>query len=207
MRALITGFGLGFFVAAQIGPLSLFLIRSTLRSSLRVGVAIAAGIAAIDTLYAAVGVAGAAPALSIGTARTILGVAGATILLVLGARTLWTARRVRAGFETAGEAIAPRRAFLTALAATASNPLTIASWAAIFAAANGGARSAPSFDATVALLAGIGAGSMCAATALAVCVALLRRRLGTRALRAVDVTSGAALVGFGGALGYRTLHD
>jgi threonine/homoserine/homoserine lactone efflux protein len=48
---------------------------------------------------------------------------------------------------------------------------------------------------------------MCAASALAVAVALLRRRLGTRVLRAVDVTSGAALVGFGGALGYRTLHD
>jgi putative LysE/RhtB family amino acid efflux pump len=206
MRAAITGFGLGFVVAAQIGPLSLFLIRSTLRSSLRVGVAIAAGIAAIDTLYASVGAAGAAPALSIGTARTILGVAGAAILVVLGGRTLWTARRVRAGFETPGEAIAPRRAFLTTLAATASNPLTIASWAAIFAAANGG-HASPSFGATLTLLAGIGAGSMCAASALAVAVALLRRRLGARALRAVDVSSGAALIGFGGALGYRTLHE
>jgi putative LysE/RhtB family amino acid efflux pump len=202
----ITGFGLGFFVAAQIGPLSLFLIRSTLRSSLRVGLAIAAGIATIDTLYASVGAAGAAPALSIGTARTILGVAGAAILISLGARTLWTARRVRAGFETAGEAIAPRRAFLTTLAATASNPLTIASWAAIFAAANGG-HDSPSLGSTAALLAGIGVGSMCAATVLAVAVALLRRRIGARALRAVDATAGTALVGFGGVLGYRTLHE
>lgn len=206
MGAALTGFGLGFFVAAQIGPLSLFLIRSTLRSSLAVGVSIAAGIAAIDTLYATVGAAGAAPALSIGAARTILGIAGATILLALGVRTLWTARRVRGGFETPAEAISPRRAFLTALAATASNPLTIASWAAIFAAANGG-HASPHLATTLALLAGIGAGSLSAATALAVASSLLRRRLGARALRAADATAGVALVTFGGVLGYRTLHD
>jgi putative LysE/RhtB family amino acid efflux pump len=153
-----------------------------------------------------VGAAGAAPALSVGVARTVLGVAGAAILIALGARTLWTARRVRAGFETPGEAISPRRAFATALAATASNPLTIASWAAIFAAASGG-HAGPRLGSTLALLGGIGAGSMAAGTALAVAVALLRRRLGSRALRAVDAGAGAALVGFGGALGYRTLHD
>jgi putative LysE/RhtB family amino acid efflux pump len=206
MSSALTGFGLGFFVAAQIGPMSLFLIRSTLRSSLRVGVAIAGGIAAIDTLYATVGAAGAAPVLSIGTARTVLGVAGATILVLLGARTLWTARRVRAGFETAAEAMSARSAFASALVATASNPLTIASWAAIFAAANGG-HIGPSFGSTLALLLGIGAGSMCAATALALAVSALRRRVGVRALRAADATAGAALVGFGGVLGYRTLHD
>jgi len=32
MPTLVVGFGLGFFVAAQLGPLSLFAIRSTLRS-------------------------------------------------------------------------------------------------------------------------------------------------------------------------------
>lgn len=202
----VTGFGLGFFVAAQIGPMSLFLIRSTLRSSLAVGVSIAAGIAAIDTLYATVGAAGAAPVLSVGAARTVLGVAGAVILVVLGVRTLWSARRVRAGFETPGEAMSPRRAFATALAATASNPLTIASWAAIFAAASGG-QSGPRFGSTLTLLAGIGVGSLSAASVLAVTVTLLRRRLGSRALRVVDLGAGAALVGFGGALGYRTLHD
>lgn len=73
MARFLTGFGLGFFVAAQIGPVSLFLIRSTLRGSLGVGLAIAAGIAFVDSLYAAVGAAGAAPALSVGAARTLLG--------------------------------------------------------------------------------------------------------------------------------------
>jgi len=58
------------------------------------------------------------------------------VLVYLGSRTLLAAFRVRAGLEAAEEVASPRRAFLTALGATASNPLTIASWAAVFAAAS-----------------------------------------------------------------------
>jgi hypothetical protein len=45
MSVLVVGFGLGFFVAAQLGPLSLFAIRSTLRSGAPIGLAIGAGVA------------------------------------------------------------------------------------------------------------------------------------------------------------------
>ena len=62
MSAAVIGFGLGFFVALQLGPMSLFLIRSTLRSGWRVGAAIGAGIAIVDGLYAAAGAGGADPA-------------------------------------------------------------------------------------------------------------------------------------------------
>jgi hypothetical protein len=59
MHAVAVGFGLGFFVAAQVGPMSLFLIRSTLRRGWTTGLAIGAGIAAIDTAYGILGIAGA----------------------------------------------------------------------------------------------------------------------------------------------------
>jgi putative LysE/RhtB family amino acid efflux pump len=206
MSALAVGFGMGFLVAAQIGPMSLFLIRSVLRGSLHVGLAIGAGIAAIDTLYAAAGAAGAAPALSVQSVRVVLGLAGAAVLLLLGARTLHAAFRVRLGAEADEEVSTPRRAFLTALGATASNPLTIASWAALFAAASvAGAADTPA--SAVLLLAGVGAGSLTAVTGLAVGVSVGRRWVGPRLLRAVDGTAGIGLLGFGGALGYRTLHD
>ena len=55
IAALLIGFGLGASVAAQLGPMSLLAIRSTLRNGVRVGLAIGAGIAVIDTLYAAAG--------------------------------------------------------------------------------------------------------------------------------------------------------
>jgi putative LysE/RhtB family amino acid efflux pump len=38
-------------------------------------------------------------------------------------------------------------------------------------------------------------------------VALARRALGPSALRAVDALSGVGLLGFGGLLAWRTLHD
>ena len=46
----LVGFGLGFFVALQFGPMSLFLVRSTLRGGWMVGLAIGAGIAIIDVI-------------------------------------------------------------------------------------------------------------------------------------------------------------
>ena len=135
MHAFTVGFGLGFFVALQLGPISLYLIRSTLRGGLAVGLAIACAVAVIDLLYAALGAAGAAPLLAIGPLEIVLGLLGAAVLVFLGVRTLWSAFRIRLGTDE-GEVLTPRRAFVTSLTATASNPLTIASWAAIFSAAS-----------------------------------------------------------------------
>jgi threonine/homoserine/homoserine lactone efflux protein len=44
MTSLAVGFGLGFFVGAQPGPVSLLCIRSVLRGALASGVAIGAGL-------------------------------------------------------------------------------------------------------------------------------------------------------------------
>jgi putative LysE/RhtB family amino acid efflux pump len=205
MSVLLVGFGLGFFVAAQLGPLSLFAIRSTLRSGIPIGLAIGAGVAVIDTLYAAAGAAGAAGLLEIEPFRVAFGLIGASVLIFLGIRTLVSAFRVRLGGEVDEEVATPRKAFATALGATASNPLTIASWAAIFTAA-GAAGAAHGGDVAV-LLAGVGIGSMTWMALLASGVGVARRWVGDRALRAVDVIAGAGLLGFGGLLAYRTLND
>ena len=50
MHAFAVGFGLGFFVALQLGPMSLFLMRTTLRAGWLAGLAIGAGIAVVDAL-------------------------------------------------------------------------------------------------------------------------------------------------------------
>ena len=205
MSVLLVGFGLGFFVAAQLGPLSLFAIRSTLRSGIPIGLAIGAGVAVIDTLYAAAGAAGAAGLLEIEPLRVAFGLIGASVLIFLGIRTLVSAFRVRLGGEVDEEVATPHKAFATALGATASNPLTIASWAAIFTAA-GAAGAAHGGDVAV-LLAGVGIGSMTWMALLASGVGVARRWVGDRALRAVDVIAGAGLLGFGGLLAYRTLND
>ena len=196
MHALTLGFGLGFLVALQLGPMSLFLVRSTLRTGWRVGLSIGAGIALVDALYAAAGAAGAASLLAIDALQTSFALLGAAVLLLLGARTLRDAFKARAAAEAKGEAASPRRAFATSVAATASNPATIASWAAIFAAASGaGASGGP-----VLLVAGVGLGSLCWVSLLATGTAAARRSVGPRAIRIADVVAGAGLIGFGCAL-------
>ena len=202
MTALVVGFGLGFLVAAQLGPISLLAIRSTLRNGVYVGLAIGGGVAVIDTLYAAAGAAGAAGLLAIEPLRLAFGLLGAAVLAVLGARTLWSAFRIRLGGESSDELATPRAAFTTALVATASNPLTIASWAAVFAAASTAGASGGAL-----LLAGVGLGSLTWMTMLAGGVSVARRWVGPRLLRTVDGVAGAGVLGFGALLAYRTLRD
>lgn len=204
MNTAVIGFGLGFFVALQLGPMSLFLIRSTLRSGWRVGVAIGAGIAVVDGLYAAAGAGGATPLLTIHPVRLALGIVGAAVLLWLGARTLYAALRVRIGGEAPSEVATQRRAFLTALGGTASNPSTIVSWAAIFAAAST-AGLVHTTGAAVLLVGGVALGSLTWVTTLATGVAIAGRSMSSRSIRVTDGVAGVGLIGFGASLAYTTL--
>ena len=204
--AFVVGFGLGALVAAQLGPISLLLIRTVMRGAILSGLAIGCAVAIVDTLYAALGVAGAAPFLQIPALRLGFGLVGAGVLIALGARTIWSAFRIRLGGETPGEVATPRRAFATGLAATASNPLTIASWAAVFAAATtAGATSTT--GGTIALLIGVGLGSLAWHVVLTGVVGVARTRVTDRGLQLVDLVAGTGLVVFGGLLGLHAVRD
>jgi putative LysE/RhtB family amino acid efflux pump len=203
---LLSGYGLGLFLAAQVGPVTLLIVRSVLRGgrALAVGLAMAAAVAAIDLAYAIVGLAGVGRLLTEGAARLWLGLISAAILVAIGVRTLRIGMRARMGLESAVDVVAPRRAFVTAVAATALNPLTVALWTVSFPAA-APARATSSTAGSAALLVGVALGTLTWYGGFSTAVALLRRRVGGRFLRAVDVVSGTGLIGFGGLLGYRTL--
>ncbi|GAC1609965.1 MAG: hypothetical protein NVS3B26_14160 [Mycobacteriales bacterium] len=198
----LIGFGLGFLVALQLGPMSLLLIRSTLRYGVVVGLAIGAGVALIDALYAALGAAGAVSVLTIGSLRSAFGMVGTAVLAALGVRTLMSAVHVRAGLEGPADVASPARAFRTSLGATASNPLTIASWGGIFAAAGTGTSTAPA-----SLVLGVGLGSATWMALLASGIAIARRAVGPGAVVVVDAVAGLGLLGYAGVLGYRTASD
>jgi threonine/homoserine/homoserine lactone efflux protein len=204
--ALLTGLGLGLFVAAQVGPIWLLCARSSLRYGARSGLAIGAGAATIDFVYAVLGVAGASQLVQVDAAGLTLGLIGAAFLLVLGGRTVWHAMRVRLGGEAEGEVLMPRDAFRTSLAATASNPLTIASWAAIFSAASVGHVADHTCGAILMLL-GVGAGSFAWFAVLALVTGCLGRRLRTTHLRIADGMAGLGIGTFGGILAMRTLRS
>jgi putative LysE/RhtB family amino acid efflux pump len=205
---LATGFGLGLFLAAQVGPVTLLIVRSVLRGgrALAVALAMAVAVASIDVLYATLGLAGVDRLLGGDAVRIPLGLASAAILVAIGARTAWAGLRARLGLESAEDVVRPGRAFLTAVAATALNPLTIALWTVSFPAA---APSSAADSATngAALLVGVALGTLTWYCGFSTAVALARRRVGERLLRVVDLVSGAGLIVFGGLLGFRTVRE
>src|SRR5919197_6512745 len=115
------GFGLGLLLAAQVGPVTLLIVRSVLRGgrAIAVGLAMAAAVAFIDLLYAGLGLAGAGQLLHTRVAGLALGLLSAAILVGIGARTLWRGLRARSGTESDDEVATPKQAFGTAVAATA----------------------------------------------------------------------------------------
>jgi putative LysE/RhtB family amino acid efflux pump len=204
MTPLAVGFGLGFAVAAQVGPVTLLTVRSVIRGGLRIGLAMAVGVAIVDCVYAAAGAAGAGAALEVDALRLTLGVLGALVIAAIGARTLWAAFSLEVHAEQGEAVLSPRRALRTALAATASNPLTVISWAAVFAAAST-AEVASSGSATALMVGGVLVGSFAWMAILAAGLTLLRRRIGVRGLRLLDAVSGTGILLFAVVLGARTL--
>jgi putative LysE/RhtB family amino acid efflux pump len=204
LGSLVVGFGIGVLVALQVGPIFLLCARTSARYGFRSGAAIGVGAATVDGVYAVLGALGASILLQASTLRLALGLIGAAVLFYLGVRTLNDAFRVRIGGEDDVEVMSPRAAFRTALLATASNPLTILTWGAVF---SGAAVSDIAGDSAraAAFVVGTTLGSLALHLGLAGGMSALGARLGERSLRVIDAVSGVGLMAFGGLLAYRTV--
>ncbi len=204
--ALLAGLGIGALAAANVGPIWLLCVRTSARFGWRSGAAIGLGAAIIDLGYAILGALGAAALLQMAPLRIGLGLVGAGVLIYLGARTFRDAWRVRLGAEDSDEVLLPRHALRTGLVATASNPLTILTWGAVFSGA-ATANVADDPAAAAAFVAGIALGSLLFHLVLAVSASALGNRMGDSALRWTDAISGAGLMAFGLVLGVRTVRE
>jgi hypothetical protein len=80
---LLTGYGLGLFLAAQVGPVILLIVRSVLRGgrALAVGLAMACAVVVIDLGYAIIGLAGAGSLLSGSSLQLWFGLVSAAVLI------------------------------------------------------------------------------------------------------------------------------
>jgi threonine/homoserine/homoserine lactone efflux protein len=205
---LVAGLGRGVVLAAQVGPVTLLIVHSVLRGgrAIAVGVAMAGAVATIDVLYATIGLAGAGRLLAGGAVRLPLGLLSAGILIAIGARTAWTGLRARIGLELSEEVVAPRRAFVTAVAATAFNPLTITLWTVTFPAAAPSSATDSVVRAGMVIM-GVALGTLIWYCGFATAVAFARRYVGIGRLRLVGVGTGLGLAAFGGLLGYRTVEE
>jgi len=195
------GLILGFTIAAAVGPISLLVIRRTLAEGRVVGLVSGLGVATADGTY------GAIAAFGLGAITDIL-VGGQRVLgLVGGLFLLWLAWQT-ARAEPTEPATSPERrglpgAYLSTLGLTLTNPMTILSFAALFA----GLGIAPGDVAGAASLTlGVFLGSAGWWVVLTTLVGALRSKVTTAWLGRINVASGIvigafALVAIGTALG------
>lgn len=195
VAAALLGIGIGLLVAAQVGPVWLLCARSAARFGFTAAAMIGVGVAAVDLLYATLAALGVGTLLTAPAARAAFGLVGACVLGYYALRTLRSAWLIRHGMELPDDVVAPRAALRTGIIATASNPLTVISWAAIFSGASvvGSVHGAAE---SVALLAGVAVGSLGWHLALSVAFGALGSRVSPGALTAIDVASGVGLAGF-----------
>ncbi len=184
---------LGLAIAAPLGPIGALCINRTLERGFRAGVAGGLGTALADALYASLAAAGfAAFASLLARVQLPLMVAGGVFLLWLGL-TGMRPRPPRPAAEVVARDLIGTT--LATFALTMTNPMTILSFAALFAGLGLAAASGP--GAAVVVVAGVFTGSMLWWGLLSGGVALLRHRLPPAFALWVARISGAVLIAFG----------
>jgi len=191
---LARGIGLGFAIAAAVGPISLLTIRRTIAHGQAYGLASGAGVALADATYAGIAAFGLTAITSVLVGgRAILGVIGGSFIMLLGIRTIATRPDAEAAAETTDRPGLPA-AFASIFGLTLTNPMTILSFAGVFAAAgltgHGGAEAG-------LLTVGVFLGSLLWWVLLTAVVARLRSRVTVGGLTWINRLSGALLVVFG----------
>jgi threonine/homoserine/homoserine lactone efflux protein len=186
------GLLLGFTIAAAVGPISLLTIRRTLAHGRVYGLASGLGVALADSTYGAIAAFGLTAIGSLlVSGRVVLGLVGGAVLVAIGVRTM----RSRPGaVATVDDRPGLPGAFLSIFGLTMTNPMTILSFAALFAGfgvAGGG------LGAAALVVLGVFCGSASWWLLLTAVVSALRSRVTISGLTWVNRLSGLALAAFG----------
>jgi threonine/homoserine/homoserine lactone efflux protein len=190
----LRGLIIGFSIAAPVGPIGILCIRRTLAEGRAAGFLSGLGAATADALYGCV--AGFGLTVISGflvDQRFYIQLIGGIFLLALGIKTLRSAPAERAA-AASGTGLAA--SYASTLLLTLANPMTILSFAAIFAAL-GVADTGGNLSAAALLVIGVFIGSAAWWLLLSGGVGLVREKLSSGVLRWTNRLSGAILVAFG----------
>ncbi len=190
----VRGLIIGFSIAAPVGPIGILCIRRTLTDGRAAGFLSGLGAATADALYGCV--AGFGLTVISGflvDQRVWIQLIGGIFLLALGVKTLRSAPAERAA---AASGTGLTASYASTLLLTLTNPMTILSFAGIFAALGvadtGGDMSAAAF-----LVLGVFLGSAAWWLLLSGGVGLLREKLSGGVLGWTNRISGVILLAFG----------
>ena len=190
---LLRGLAIGFSIAAPVGPIGVLCIRRTLAEGRASGLASGLGAATADALYGCIAGFGLTflSALLLEQADG-LRLAGGGFLCYLGFRTLRARPAADGAPARRGGLIG---SFASTLLLTLTNPLTILSFAAIFAGLGLGAGEG--YASATTLVVGVFTGSALWWLTLVGAIARLRARVGLRALTWINRGSGVVVLAFG----------
>lgn len=191
---ILRGLILGFSIAAPVGPIGILCIRRTLASGRVSGLASGLGAATADAIYGTIAAFGLAFISNfLVNQQSWIRLIGGAFLCWLGLK-IFLARPADQSVNTKN--ISLFGAYLSTFILTLTNPMTILSFAAMFA---GLGLSAPGTDYQSALLLVIGffLGSTIWWLTLSTGVSLIRTKFNQTAMHWVNRISGAVIIAFG----------
>lgn len=192
---LVKGGGIGFAVAAPVGPIAMLCIRTTLERGRLAGFAAGLGAAVADTIYAAVGAYGITLVGSFLAAEELwFKLFGGIFLIAFG---IYLARK-NPNLVSEDDREVPKGLladFAMTLVLTLANPTTILTFVGLFAGLSGLRGFA--LPTIPALLVGVFVGSALWWLALSGIVGLIRHRISATTMLWINRGAGAAIVAFG----------
>lgn len=197
LTLLLKGLVMGFSIAAPVGPIGVLCIRRTLGDGILHGLVSGLGTASADAIYGCVAAFGvtAVSDFLLGS-QFWLRLVGGLFLLYLGYATFRSVPAHEAAKTGEARSGGLAGAYASAFFLTLTNPMTIVSFAAVFAGL--GLGTAPESRASAALLVfGVFAGSMLWWLFLSGSVHMLRSRFDHRRLVWVNRLSGLVVAAFG----------
>jgi threonine/homoserine/homoserine lactone efflux protein len=191
---LLKGAGIGFAVAAPVGPIGMLCIRTTLERGRVAGFAAGLGAAVADAIYGAIGVLGVT-AISgyIEAQRFWLELGGGIFVILFGIHLGITKPNIGNGNEEIPVSLWAD--FMKTLVLALANPSTILTFMAIFAGVPGAAAS--SMAAVPVTVLGVLLGSAGWWLFLSQGVGVIRHKISERALKWMNWAAGLLLVAFG----------
>lgn len=194
LALLLRGLVVGFSIAAPVGPIGVLCIRRTLAEGRAAGLVSGLGAASADAVYGTVAGLGLTfIADFLASQQGWLRLIGGAFLCYLGIKTL-LAKPAEQAAPAQGKGLAG--AYVSTFLLTLTNPMTVLSFAAIFAGL-GLASSTRSYGTAAVVVLGVFLGSALWWLILSGVVGAFRARVDAKTLRWVNRISGVITMGFG----------